>query len=130
MNYAEFREAVAKRAGLSPPEAEKIIRATLTPLTERLSGGEAHDLATQLPEELRGLMHKDVDFGERLDLAEFLNEVRARTGVDHQRAAEGVRAVLTTVRDAVSAQEFEDMASDLPKDIQQLLHPARRQVGA
>lgn len=130
MNYAEFREAVAKRAGLSPPEADNIIRATLTTLTERISGGEAHDLATQLPEELGELMHKDVDFGERLDLAEFLNEVRARAGVDRQVAAEGIRAVLTTVRDAVSAEEFKDMASELPKDIQQLLYPVSRQAGA
>ena len=130
MNYAEFREAVAKRAGLSPPDADNIIRATLTTLTERISGGEADDLAAQLPEELRGLMHKDVDFGERLDLAEFLNEVRARAGVDRQPAAEGIRAVLTTVRDAVSAEEFKDMASELPKDIQQLLHPVSRQAGA
>ena len=130
MNYAEFREAVAKRAGLSPPEADNIIRATLTTLTERISGGEADDLAAQLPEELREHMHKDVDFGERLDLAEFLNEVRARAGVDRQVAAEGIRAVLTTVRDAVSAEEFKDMASELPKDIQQLLYPVSRQVGA
>ena len=130
MNYAEFREAVAKRAGLSPPEADNIIRATLTTLTERISGGEADDLAAQLPEELREHMNKDVDFGERLDLAEFLNEVRARAGVDRQVAAEGIRAVLTTVRDAVSAEEFKDMASELPKDIQQLLYPVSRQVGA
>ena len=130
MNYAEFREAVAKRAGLSPPEADNIIRATLTTLTERISGGEAHDLASQLPGGLRGHMHKDVDFGERLDLAEFLNEVRARAGVDRQPAAEGARAVLTTVRDAVSVEEFKEMASELPKDIQQLLYPVSRQVGA
>ncbi|PWU47907.1 DUF2267 domain-containing protein [Micromonospora globispora] len=130
VNYAEFREAVAKRAGLPPPEADNIVRATLTTLTERISGGEADDLAAQLPEELREHMHKDVDFGERLDLAEFLNEVRARAGVDRQRAAEGIRAVLTTLRDAVSAEEFKDMASELPKDIQQLLYPVSRQVGA
>ena len=81
MNYAEFLEAVAKRAGLPPTEAANVIRATLETLAERISGGEASDLATQLPEELRGYLSKEDEFGERLDLAEFVHEVRARAGV-------------------------------------------------
>jgi uncharacterized protein (DUF2267 family) len=130
VNYAEFLEAVAKRAELPPTEAANVIRATLNTLAERISGGQARDLATQLPEEIRGHLHKEDEFAERLDLVEFLNEVRARGGVDDQRAAEGARAVLTTVRDAVSAKEFEDLESELPKDIRQLLHPVGRGVGA
>ena len=130
MNYAEFLEAVAQRAGLPPAEAATVIRAILETLTERVSGGEARDLAEQLPEEFRGYLHKEEDFAERLDLAEFLNEVRARAGMDYQRTAEGARAVLATVRDAVSAKEFDDLESELPKDIRQLLHPVRRGVGA
>ncbi|TNH26932.1 DUF2267 domain-containing protein [Micromonospora orduensis] len=47
----------------------------MTTLAEGVSGGEARHLATQVPEELRGYLHKDVDFTERIDLAEFLNEV-------------------------------------------------------
>ncbi|RZU75558.1 uncharacterized protein (DUF2267 family) [Micromonospora kangleipakensis] len=129
MNYAEFLEAVGKRAGMPAAEAANVIRATLTTLAERVSGGEARDLAAQLPEEFRGYLHKEVDFGERLDLVEFLNEVRARTGMDDQRAAEGARAVLATLREAVSAEELKDLESELPKDIRQLLHPVRR-VGA
>ncbi|MGC5021330.1 DUF2267 domain-containing protein [Micromonospora sp. DT47] len=130
MNHAEFLEAVAKRAELPPAEAANVIRATLKTLTERISGGEARDLAAQLPEEFRGHLHKEVDFAERLDLAEFLNEVRARAGVDAPRAADGARAVLTTVRDAVSAEESDDLESELPKQIRQLLHPVGRGVGA
>ncbi|SCL33013.1 Uncharacterized conserved protein, DUF2267 family [Micromonospora rhizosphaerae] len=131
MNYAEFLEAVAERAGLPPAEAANVIRATLKTLAERVSGGQASDLAEQLPEEFRGHLYKEVDFAERLDLPEFLHEIRARAGVgDDQRAAEAARAVLTTVRDAVSAEEIKDLESELPKDIRQLLHPVRRGVGA
>ncbi|MFE9689592.1 DUF2267 domain-containing protein [Micromonospora sp. NPDC005806] len=130
MNYAEFLEAVGKRAQMPATEAVNVIRATLTTLTERISGGEARDLATQLPEEVRGYLHKDVDFAERLDLVEFLNEVRARAGLDDQRAAEGAGAVLATLREAVSAEELGDLESELSKDIQQLLHPAGRTLGA
>ncbi|WP_446215117.1 DUF2267 domain-containing protein [Micromonospora sp. IBHARD004] len=126
MNYAEFLEAVGQRAGMPAAEAANVIRATLTTLAERISGGEARDLAAQLPEEFRGYLHKELDFGERLDLVEFLNEVRARTGMDDQRAAEGARAVLATLREAVSAEELKDLESELPKDIRQLLHPVRR----
>ncbi|WP_319460242.1 DUF2267 domain-containing protein [Micromonospora sp. RTP1Z1] len=130
MNYAEFLEAVGQRTGMPAAEAANVIRATLTTLAERISGGEARDLATQLPEEFRGYLHKEVDFAERLDLVEFLNEVRARAGMDDQRAAEGARAVLTTLREAVSAEELKDLESELSKDIRQLLHPVNRRVGA
>jgi uncharacterized protein (DUF2267 family) len=130
VNYAEFLETVAKRTGLPPTEAADVIRATLETLAERISGGQARDLAAQLPAEFRGYLHKEDEFGERLHLAEFLHEVGARAGVDDQRAAAGARAVLATVRDVVSAKEFEDLKSELPKDIRQLLHPVGRRVGA
>ena len=130
MDYAEFLEAVGKRAQMPPTEAANVIRATLTTLTERISGGEARDLVTQLPEEFRGYLHKEVDFAEQLDLAEFLNEVRTRAGMDRQRAVEGARAVLTTLREAVSAEELQDLESELSKDLRQLLHPVGRSAGA
>ncbi|MEV2242256.1 DUF2267 domain-containing protein [Micromonospora sp. NPDC049891] len=126
MNYAEFLESVREQAGLPPTEAANVIRATLTTLAERISGGEARDLATQLPEEYRGYLHKEVDFAERLDLVEFLNEVRTRAGLDDQRAAEGARAVLTTLRKTMSADEFKDLESELSKDIRQLFHATGR----
>ncbi|WP_328415527.1 DUF2267 domain-containing protein [Micromonospora sp. NBC_00389] len=130
MNYAEFLEAVGKRAGMPAAEAAKFVGATLTTLSEGVSGGEARHLATQVPEELRGYLHKDVDFAERLDLVEFLNEVGVRVGTDDERPVEGARAVLTTLREAVSPEELESLESELPKDIRQLLHPVGRGVGA
>jgi uncharacterized protein (DUF2267 family) len=130
VNYADFLEAVGQRAGMPAAEAATVIRATLTTLAERLSGGEARDLATQLPEEFRGYLHKEVDFAEQLDLVEFLNEIRAHAGVDDQRTAEGARAVLITLREAVSADELENLEAELPKDIRQLLYPVGRGVGA
>ena len=53
MKYDEFIGQVQHRAGLgSHTEAECATRATLETLAERLAGGEAHDLAAQLPPEL------------------------------------------------------------------------------
>ncbi|MCO1594499.1 DUF2267 domain-containing protein [Micromonospora sp. RHAY321] len=130
MNYAEFLETVGKRAGMPAAEAANVVGATLTTLAEGVSGGEARHLATRLPEELRGYLHKEVDFAERLDLVEFLNEVGARAGTGDERPAEGARAVLTTLREAVSPEDLESLESELPKDIRQLLHPVPRGVGA
>ncbi|HEX7745045.1 MAG TPA: DUF2267 domain-containing protein [Micromonosporaceae bacterium] len=130
MNYVGFLDSVARRAGLPATEAANVTRATLVTLAERISGGQARDLAAQLPQEVRGYLHKEEETAERLDLAEFLHEVRARAGVDDRRAGEGARAVLTTVRDVVSPDEFNDMVSELPKDIRQLLQPMGRRVGA
>ena len=53
MKYDEFIGQVRHRARLSShAEAERATRATLETLAERLAGGEAHDLAAQLPPEL------------------------------------------------------------------------------
>ncbi|HEX2773854.1 MAG TPA: DUF2267 domain-containing protein [Micromonosporaceae bacterium] len=130
MTYVGFLNAVAQRAGLPPEEAANITRATLETLAERISGGEARDLAAQLPEELRDYLRKDDELPQRLNASEFVHEVRARAGVDDQWASEGARAVFATLRDAVSVDELADVLSELPKDIQQLLQPASRRVEA
>ena len=129
MNYAEFLEAVGKRAEMPAAEAANVVGATLTTLAERVSGGEARHLATQLPEELRGYLHKEVDFAEQLDLVEFLNEVGVRAGTDDDRSAEVARAVLTTLREAVNAEDLKNLESELSKDIRRLLHPLDRGIG-
>ena len=49
MKYDEFIARVAENVGVSSAEAEKLPSATLETLAERISGGEARDLAAQLP---------------------------------------------------------------------------------
>ncbi|WP_433112501.1 DUF2267 domain-containing protein [Micromonospora sp. CA-246542] len=130
MNYAEFLETVGKRARMPAPEAANVVGATLTALAEGIGGGEARHLATQVPEELRGYLYKDVDFAERIDLVEFLNEVGVRAGTNGERTAEGARAVLTTLREVVSAEDSENLESELPSDFRRLFRPVDRSVGA
>ncbi|NJP34886.1 DUF2267 domain-containing protein [Micromonospora thermarum] len=129
MDSTEFLNAVAERSRLPLPEAATVTRATLTTLTARVSGGQARDLAAQLPEEFRGCLRKEVDFAEPLDLVQFLEEVKDRSGLDDERAAAGARAVLTTVCEAVSADERDDLVAELPKDFRRLLRPAARVRG-
>jgi uncharacterized protein (DUF2267 family) len=49
MDYQTFTRVVARRAGLPRHAAERIEHATLRTLANRISGGEAQDLASQLP---------------------------------------------------------------------------------
>jgi uncharacterized protein (DUF2267 family) len=53
MTYDEFIEAVEQRAHVERDVAEQATRATLETLSERLTGGEADDVAAQLPKPLR-----------------------------------------------------------------------------
>jgi len=130
VDYISFLDAVAKRAGLPPDEAATITGATLETLAERISGGQVRDLAAQLPEELRDYLRKEDELPQRLNAAEFVREVRARAGVDDQWASEGARAVFTTLRETVSGDELDDVVSELPKDIRELLQPPDRRVEA
>ena len=52
MKYLQFVEQVAERTDVSLGEAEALTRATLRTLAERVSGGQARDLAAQLAVEL------------------------------------------------------------------------------
>ena len=51
MDYQTFTTTVARRAAVPQDEAERIERATLRTLADRISGGEAQDLASLTPGE-------------------------------------------------------------------------------
>lgn len=68
MKYASFIEKVCERAGVTLDQAEALNRATLLTLAERITGGEAWDLAGRLPKEFRGLLSKNKEDAETFDL--------------------------------------------------------------
>ncbi|MET8045523.1 DUF2267 domain-containing protein [Micromonospora sp. NPDC005215] len=57
-----------------------------------MSGGQARDLACQLPEELRGLVSRPTEDPEPFGLTEFMERVQSRAGVDRQVATGEARA--------------------------------------
>lgn len=119
MGYDDFINAVAGRTAVSTEQATTITRATLQTLAERISGGETHDLADQLPDGLDDYLRKPLPAGETAEpfgLGEFVQRVSARSGIDGALASAAVRAVLTTMRESVSEDEFDDMVSQLPKE--------------
>ena len=119
MKYDEFIKQVQERGHMdSREEAEKAVRATLETLAERLRGGEAHDLASQLPPELAEYLgHERAGAGESFSLDEFFERVNERDrGVDLPGAVYHARVVIDVLGDAVTQGEIEDIRSQLPQE--------------
>ncbi|SCL27901.1 Uncharacterized conserved protein, DUF2267 family [Micromonospora rhizosphaerae] len=126
MQFPRFVEAVSRRSELPMEQAAMISRATLQTLAERVTGGEAEELAAQLPDELSDYL--TVPAGERPTggKVEFLFRVANRAAVDPAVAEVGVRAVLNTLREAITVGEFQDLVSQLPKGFNALVDPIPR----
>jgi uncharacterized protein (DUF2267 family) len=120
MNHEQFVSSVAERAGVDPEQAEAIARATLVTLAERITGGEARDLAAQLPVPLQNPLLSADEEAEAFSLDEFLHRTAQRAGTDQDTADIGVAAVMTTLRESVSSREFDDVMSQLPQEFRGL----------
>jgi uncharacterized protein (DUF2267 family) len=124
VNYPEFIATVTERARNIPKdEAEAITRAALQTLGERITGGEARDLAAQLPKELQPYLESAPEPPETFGLDEFVRRVSQRAGVSPDDARDGVYGVMQTLQDAVTFGEFEDVMSQLPKEFWALAKP-------
>jgi uncharacterized protein (DUF2267 family) len=138
LNYDEFVGQVQYHARLaSGGDAVRAIRATLETLADRLSGGEADDLAAQLPREIGEYLRRealeDLYQGEGFGLNDFYQRVAEREKVPFLDAAFHARAVIEVVQEAVSPGEIDDVRAQLPKDYAPLFQswssgtPPRRQ---
>ena len=118
MKYDTFVGQVQSRAKLgSLGDAVGAIRATLETLGERLAGGEAKDLASQLPREIGYYLFRgSTGLGDRFHYREFVERVAYRECVDEPEAAYHSRVVMEVLSEAVSPGEFEDIIAQLPED--------------
>jgi uncharacterized protein (DUF2267 family) len=133
VDYDQFIELVRQRAGVSASRrldgmpltdkemAEALTRATLQVLSQRISGGEARDLALQLPSPLDEWLRPEQEKAEPFELEVFTQRVADRAFVDFDAAKAGVRAVFQTLREAVTGDEFEDVLAQLPREYTALL---------
>lgn len=125
MDDTEFIRTVARRAGTSTDRATALTHATLRTLAERIDGGEARNLAAQLPEELRAYMFSPEETAERFGLNIFVQRVSGRAGVDEALAKDGMRAVFDTLRETVTPGEYGDTVVQLP-ELWELAEPLAR----
>lgn len=121
MDRNEFITLVERRADVDRETAETLTAAALRTLAERLTGGEAKDLAAQLPKELKPYLADADEPPEPYGVEEFIRRVAERAGVDPDRAQTGPRAVFGTLRGAVSPGEFDDVVAQLPKEFRGLI---------
>jgi uncharacterized protein (DUF2267 family) len=131
MRYASFVTIVEQLTGLGRPAAERAIEATLRTLAERITTGEAADIAAFLPPEVRTFLTSAPEPAEPFDRGEFVRRAAEREGVDRATAEEHVRAIFHALGYAVAPGELADMASQLPRDFEDLLAAAgvgRRQA--
>jgi uncharacterized protein (DUF2267 family) len=124
MHLTPFVTTVEQAGNMTREEAARAIVATLQTLSERITGGEARDIAALLPRELRSAMNDTPEPAEPFDLNEFIRRVATREGVDERTAFEHARAVFTALGVAVAPGELRDMAAQLPREYEPLLEAA------
>lgn len=123
MQEHEFVAAVQASTGLPDPEsARRAVRATLGVLGQRLAGGEAKDLAAQLPAGLKEQFPTDGP-GEQFDVSTFYERVAAAEGegVTVAQARQHARATAKGLETALSDGEWSNFTSQLPTEYDDLL---------
>jgi uncharacterized protein (DUF2267 family) len=124
MRLGTFLGIIEQAAGIEREEAERAATATLHTLAERISRGEAADIALFLPRELRGAMTAVPEPAESFGFDEFVRRVAEREHVDRETANNHVRAVFVALGQAVAPGELNDMMAQLSRDYAPLLEAA------
>jgi len=126
VQYEVFLNKVQDRIGpTQPDDARRAIIATLETLGERISGGEANDLAEQLPEELKEPLQQAGEDNEEFSLDEFLRRLSEREDVETDAARNHVSAVMTVLKEAISGGELDNIRAQLPQEVEPLFEYGR-----
>ena len=123
MQEHEFVSAVKESLDLPDNRsAERAVKATLTVLGQRLEGGEAKDLASQLPGGLADALPNEGS-GERFDVDTFYQRIAEQEGdgVTVAQARQHARAIAKGLETALTDGEWQNFTSQLPKDFQDFL---------
>ncbi|MCW3066179.1 MAG: hypothetical protein JWN32_3351 [Solirubrobacterales bacterium] len=107
-------------------QAWRVLRAYLQLLRDRLTIDEAAQLAAQLPQLLRGVFYEGFDPGHQpekiRDRETFLARLAERAQLaDPNEAARAAAAATRVMRRHVSEGEFDDVLSQLPAEIREVL---------
>lgn len=124
----EFLERVAEHVQLSPRAVEPMVRVTFEGLRRMLSVAESHDLASQLPRDLRELWLPAAPARPLSRFEEFLHELRANPLVPPEQERQAAEAVLCTLAQRLSGGEARDLLEELPRRLRELLRPCKPQL--
>lgn len=116
MKYEDFVRRVMDRAGLdTTDQATLLTEVVVTAPALRIKRGERADLASELP----GEFPQYIDSGQEQELfpaSEFVDLISARYDGGFERTGQLIRAVLRTLREAVSEGRVRQLVAELPQD--------------
>lgn len=120
MQYKEFITSFMSYNGISTEsEAVNSVRSVLTTLAERLQGGAANHVASQLPDELKVFMSGNPE-SIRYTYQEFLQKVAERENSDIRDASEHIKGVFSLIYQSISPGEFKHLMDQLPSEYKPL----------
>jgi uncharacterized protein (DUF2267 family) len=124
-SFNEFVERVKRRAGLDRVEAQRAAEVVLETLAERLAAGEVDDLEAALPAQFRDALERGKVHvhgkPRRMSLDEFVDRVARKEEVSFDDAFAHVRAVFTTLTEALPPRELRDVLHELPRGYRETL---------
>ena len=111
-------DAIRDRGGMdTTDDAQDAAMATLHTLGERITGGQAADLADYLPDELAGAVAGPGGEAEEFGPREFVDRVADREAEADQEAAQRhVRATMETLGVRVNRLQWRDVRGQLPEE--------------
>lgn len=120
MQAVEFYRLVQERLGLADQsEAEAATRSVLAALADRINRPEAKDMASQLPKELADLVKGRGGPVQKMDLDTFIGRIQSDLDLENRDQAFRItEAVFSVLKDAISQGEWEDVVSQLPRELQ------------
>jgi uncharacterized protein (DUF2267 family) len=101
----------------SRAEAEIAVRLTLSALGDRITQGQAIDLATPLPAEIRPYLKSTSPQPQPFRAEEFLQRISVPQQASPEIARRQVRAVLRALREYVPEREISDTIDQLPSEL-------------
>lgn len=117
MQYDEFIDRIHERSRLrTRDDAERVTRAVLETLGERVDRAVWNGIVAQLPNELKEHVLARAEGTDRYPLPEFYNRVGARAGLKYNDAAERTRQVFSVLRLALTEGEWDNLLGSLPRD--------------
>ena len=127
----QWLQELVNELGTDGRTSWRVLRGYLQVLRDRLTIAEAAQLAAQLPHVLRGVFYEGFDPGHQpqkirdpdVFLARFADHAQLREGDD---PATAVAAVTRVLRRHVAGGEVDDVLSQLPLEIRNVLEPNRR----
>lgn len=122
MTRTEFLLKVQERLGFADVmEAETATRSVLAALAGRLTPEEVNDLASQLPREFGDFIRGRGGEMRGADAEAFVGRVQSDLDMEtSQQAARVARGVFSAIKEAVSKDEWEDVAGQLPAELQDM----------